>query len=413
MTPLKLAILSLIRHQFATVITVIAIGLSVACSGILLRLNQLSESRFAAMGHGGDAIVGAKAGGIEILISSLNGEGEFPEFLPYKLFESLRNDQSVKFEDGHASKPTYIKSIIPFVYFGKFSGFRMIGTDDSFLHRPTTEDSPTVSSGKWFEKAGDVVLGSIVAQTHNLKVGDLIKASPWIGDLDLPTSLELKVVGILAPTQTQWDRSLFSNLEQAQQVFTLNSIALSKRSIWGPAVLHYFLVYVHPAGFAELETLINKRTVGQVVQVEQQKKRLKELSSVGKNIGFFITGFIILLGGLSVCSMLLTRFEGMSLQLAVLRALGYTKRELSKWLLWEGLLLGMIGVVFGALLDAIGLPMIRSILGSALPSPELVASSLWDSSMIWLITIVATMTSVLVPMLKMSLQNTHNSLKGL
>lgn len=111
--------------------------------------------------------------------------------------------------------------------------------------------------------------------------------------------------------------------------------------------------------------------------------------------------------------MLLTRFEGMSLQLAVLRAIGYTKKELSAWLVWEGLMLGIMGVVLGALLDAIGLPIFRSLLGTALPRPELVSSSLFDSYMIWIIALLATTLSVLVPMLKMSLQDIHDSLKGL
>jgi putative ABC transport system permease protein len=105
MTPLRLARLSLSRHRFATAITVISIGMSVACGGILLRLHQLSESRFSAMGRGGDAIVGAKAGGIEILLGSLNGEGNFPDFLPYKLFESLRAEQAITHGDGVVTRP--------------------------------------------------------------------------------------------------------------------------------------------------------------------------------------------------------------------------------------------------------------------------------------------------------------------
>src|SRR4051812_11418281 len=98
MTPLRLARLSLTRHLFATAITVAAIGLSVACGGILLRLYLLSESRFEALGRAGDAIVGAKAGGIEILLGSANGEGAYPDYLPYKLFETLRAQQNVQFE---------------------------------------------------------------------------------------------------------------------------------------------------------------------------------------------------------------------------------------------------------------------------------------------------------------------------
>jgi putative ABC transport system permease protein len=258
-----------------------------------------------------------------------------------------------------------------------------------------------------------VVLGSTVAAEAGLKVGDSIKIQPWIGKNRTLPEVSLRVSGILLSTGSQWDRTLFSSIPEAHRVFEQNFSALADKSIWGPQVLHYFLVYLRPNGFAPFEALVNRRTVGQVVKVEDQKERLREISGAGRSIGLFVTTFVILLGGLSVCSMLITRFEGMSLQLAVLRALGYTSRELSKWLLWEGLLLGAMGVVLGALIDSIALPILRSLLGSALPPSDLVSSSVFDSAVIWIMAMVAIVASVSIPMVRMSRQDTHDSLKGL
>jgi putative ABC transport system permease protein len=411
MNPLKLARLSLTRHKFTTIITVISIALSVACGGILLRLYKLSESRFSTIGSGGDAIVGAKSGGIEILLGSLNGEGEYPGFLPYKLFQSLRANQTVTHEDGSTTKPNYIESIIPFVYFGKYEKFRVVGTDDSFFHRPKFQDTLRLKAGSWFHDKNEIVLGSIAGK--NNKVGDLIKINPWTGGEVFPAEIELKVSGILEATTSQWDRTAFSTVEEAQQIFLKYPSLIGSKSIWGPDVLNYFLVYLKPSGFASLEALINKRTVAQAILVDDQKERLQDLAGAGKSIGFFITSFVILLGGLSVCSMLVGRFEGMSLQIAVLRALGYTKKEISFWLLWEGFILGIMGVIFGALIDFLALPIIRSLLGSALPSIELVSSSILQSAMIWPIVIIAIMLSVFVPVIRMGQQDAHNALKGL
>lgn len=413
MTPLRLARLSLFRHRFATFITVAAIGLSVACGGLLLRLYEISESRFSVMGRGGDAIVGAKAGGIEILLGSLNGEGSYPDFLPFKLFESLRAENTVRFEDGSLSKSSYIQAIIPFVYFAKLDNYRVVGTDEIFFQEQRKRESMTLAEGNWFHQQGEVVVGSTVARTRQVQVGDMINIRPWVDEESRLPEVGLKVSGVLSPTGTQWDRTLFSSVEQAHQIFAQNLPLISGKSIWGPSVLHYFLVYLKPAGFAPLEALVNRRTVGQVVRVEEQKERLQEISGVGKSIGLFVTAFIILLGGLSVCSMLVTRFEGMSLQLAVLRALGYTKKEISKWLVWEGLLLGLMGVGLGALIDSLMLPILRSLLGTALPPAEIFTSSIWGSSVIWFIALVATVASVAVPMVRMSRQDTHEFLKGL
>ncbi|MBX2994136.1 MAG: ABC transporter permease [Bdellovibrionaceae bacterium] len=411
MTPLRLALLSLTRHRFATAITVIAIGLSVACGGILLRLYELSESRFSAMGSGGDAMVGAKAGGIEILLGGLNGEGSFPDFVPYKLFESLRVEQAVRFEDGASTKPSFIESVIPLVYFGKFGGYRLAGTDGSFFHRPRSE-SLTFAQGRLFESSGEVVLGAAVAQSLGLKVGDTITVQGWRDDSP-PSNLTLTVVGVLHPTGTQWDRTLYSSLDQAWSFFAESSAMIARKSIWGPQVLHYFLVYLKPGGFDGLETLVNRRTVAQAIRISDQKDRLQELSGAGRNVGLLVTSFVIALGALAVCAMLMTRFEGMSTQLAVLRALGYHKSEIARWLLWEGVLMGAMGLVLGALLDLMALPLLRSQLGSALPPAELVPSSLLISAPIWLAALLSTVAAVLIPLIRMGRQNTHDALKGI
>lgn len=412
MTPLKLAYLSLSRHLFSTIMSVIAIGLSVACAGILLRLYQISESRFSSTGNGGDAIIGAKSGGIEILLNSLNSEGNYPEFLPYSLFQSLKNEQSVTHGDGTVTKPSYIQSIIPFIYFAKYDQFRVIGTDENFFNRPTNRDQIILSEGHIPLKMNEVVIGSAVATLGKINIGDQISVQSWTGDSSISEKFSLTVVGILANTQSQWDRSLFTNLEQAHFILEKNISEIQDRSIWGAKVLNYFLIYTYPQGYKPLADLINKRTVGQAIHIETEKNKLQEISGAGKSIGLFVSVFVLMLGGLSVCSMLVTRFEGMSTQLAVLRALGYTKKELSRWLLWEGLLLGLLGIIFGALLDGLLLPVFRNLLGESLPPSELISSSIIQSSAIWIIALLSIVLATFIPMIKMSNTDAHKSLRG-
>jgi putative ABC transport system permease protein len=392
--------------------TVLAIGLSVACGGLLLRLYKLSESRFSTLGKSGDAIVGAKAGGIEILLGALNGEGDFPGFLPDKLFQSLRAEQTVQFEDGHVASPSSIQSIIPFVYFAKWNDDRVIGTDESFLNRPRGE-SLVLSTGHWFSQVGEVVLGASAAQKYHVHVDDTIKVHPWIGGDPLAIDLEMKVTGILMKTDSQWDRSLFASVEQAHQVFAQYPQLLANRSIWGSDILQYFLVYLKPGGFESFEALINRRTVGQVIRIEKEKERLQDLSGAGRSIGIFVTSFVLLLGALAVCAMFVTRFEAMSLQLAVLRALGFRKRELAQWLLWEGSLLALMGIFLGAVIDLVFFPILRDLLGTALPPADLVSSSVLQSGVIWLAALAATLLAIFVPMIQMSRQDAHQALKGL
>ena len=230
MTPFRMATISLIRHPFATVISVIAFGISVACAGVLLRLYQVSDSRFTAMGNGGDAIVGAKAGGIEILLNSLNGEGNFPDFIPYKLYKSLRSYESVGHTDGTVTQPFYLEDIIPFVYFARYGDYRIAGTESNFYERKNKEDSLKIAHGAWSIRPGEAVIGSLVAAKSGLKVGSTLNATAWFDDDPDPGSeVPLSVAGILEPTGSQWDRTIFSSVEQAHAVFNLHSAELKKK----------------------------------------------------------------------------------------------------------------------------------------------------------------------------------------
>jgi putative ABC transport system permease protein len=213
----------------------------------------------------------------------------------------------------------------------------------------------------------------------------------------------------LAQTDSVWDRALFSNLTVAREM--LAKIDLGNRSIWGNDVLNYFLVYTEPDGFHNLEALVNKRTVGQVVSIAEEKSRLADLTGTGEKLGLLMTFLIMLVGSFAVMAMMVTRFESMSTQIAVLRALGYKKTEVARWLLWEGLLLGVSACALGAMLDLLIFPWLRAQLGGALPPT--VASPLFQSIPVWIGAIAATVLAVTIPMIRVYGQDVHSSLKGL
>ncbi|MDD5361287.1 MAG: FtsX-like permease family protein [Ignavibacteria bacterium] len=412
MTPLKLAILNLSRRKLTTVFAIISISVSVACSGLLLRSYLLSSSRFNTLGDGGDAIVGAKNSGIEILLGCLNAEGSFPDFIPYVLFESLRKEQA---EPGTYAS-TRIKSVIPFLYFAKYKNYRVAGTDESFVKRPPPSPDINLAQGNWAVNEGEIVIGYSVAQKENLKIDDEISVNPWLSKKDSTADkyppVKMKVTGIFDRTNTAWDFELFSNVKQAQNVYRTN-IDSARISIWGPNILHYYLVYLDYGGKTPFVDLINKRTIAQVVFVTDETKKLRELLSTGKNLGIFITSMIILLGGLVVSVLMITRFDAMKIQLAVLRAIGYRKKEIAQWLLWEGILLGISACIFGALLDIAMFPLLKGAVGIGLPETAFAATSIFQSLPIWLITIVATCIAAFIPFIIFNRLDIHRSLKGL
>lgn len=408
MTPLRLAYLSLARKKTSTLIGLVAIALSVATSGVLLRLFILSDSRFQTLGKGGDVIIGAKAGNLDILLGSLNFEAKAPDFLPENLFRTLQASVAIRFEDGAKAKADFVKGVVPMLFFAEtLHGAPVVGTDDSFFKRPSREDDIPLSEGRLAETPSEVVVGSGLWAEHGYKLGDSIFANTLSKDSE---TLQLKIVGALKSTGTVFDRGVFARLDYGQQALFANN---QNTSIWNHHVLSYILVYLNPGGWEKLQSLINQRSVGQAVKIEEAKAKLEELTGVGRELGLLMTLLTIALGGLCVATLLISRFDAMSVQLAVLRAMGYRKVEVAATLLIEGLMLGVLSAGVGAALDGFLFPLIREHLSSALPPPSLVAVPLFASFPVWLAAIVASQLAVLIPLVKLYRQDVHTSLKGL
>jgi putative ABC transport system permease protein len=407
MTPFRLAVLSLTRQRVSSLIAILAIATSVATSGLLFRLYLVSNSRFSTLATGYDAVIGAKAGGIEILLNSLNGEGPFPDFVPAKLYESLKSHEAIQFGDGTFFQPSYLKSVVPVIWAANFHGHRVLGTTPEFLARPDGE-ALQMSEGRWVQGAGEVVVGAAAATSEGLHLADTVSVLPALATENSP-GVELKIVGFLAERNMAWDQMLFTDVPTAQKI--LGQVRLGDRSIWGNEVLHYYLVNLDEHGLAPLKALINRRTVAQVVSVPEETQRLKDLTGTGQALGLFVCGFILLLGSLSVVSMLVARFDGMSGQIAVVRALGYRTSAIARWLLWEGFLLGVTACCVGGLIDGLAFPVLRRLLGAALPGADMVSCPLYNSGWVWLAAILATTLSVSIPILRMARQNVHRALQ--
>jgi len=407
MKPIRLAYLNLTRHRLTTFIAIAALAIAVGSSGVLLRIYSLSNSRFTTLAKGGDGIVGAKAGHIEILLGSLNLEGDYPEFIPANLFDSLRGPE-------YSSKATeddgMLHTVIPILVFGKFKNYRVMGTDESFLHRARSEDNPIILTGKWYQNNGEVVIGSHVAQEESLKVGDKIKISPWVGNTNTPApDREFVISGIIEPTNSAWDNGLYSTVEVGREIFREGKI----KTIWDDKILSYFLVYMGPKAYGKFDSLINQRTVSQAVFTEQAKVLLESLTGTGRILGAMISALIIFLAGLCVSALMITRFDAMGTEIAVLRALGYTKKEITSWLLYEGLMMSLPACLLGALIDLASFPILKSILSSGIPMNPLVTISIFQSSIVWIAAVVATVLALLIPLARVYRQDVHITLRGI
>jgi len=203
LTP-TLALRSLANRRLATSLTVASIALSVALLVGVEAVRRGVREGFAGTIRNTDLIVGARGGSQQLLLSSVFGIGSPAGSMTWKTYERW-------------SKHAAIAWTIPISLGDSYRGFRLIGTTPEFFERYRFRDDGriTLASGRLLAGESDLVIGSMVAERLGLRLDTAIAVTHGLrgeGIADHDHHL-FTVVGILAPTLTPVDRSVFVTLE--------------------------------------------------------------------------------------------------------------------------------------------------------------------------------------------------------
>ncbi|MGD9524566.1 MAG: FtsX-like permease family protein [Gemmatimonadales bacterium] len=204
MLTLRLALRSLANRRLTTILTIVSIALSVALLVGVETVRRGVRESFAGTIRGTDLIVGARGSGQQLLMSSIFGLGSAAGTLTWETYERWAAHPAVEWT-------------IPISLGDSYYGYRVVGTTEAFLehYRFRNDGRPTVAQGTWVSSDRDVVLGSEVAERRQLHVGDEIALTHGLRGTGILDHEEhpFRVGGILAPTFTPIDRSLYVALE--------------------------------------------------------------------------------------------------------------------------------------------------------------------------------------------------------
>ena len=202
---LALAWRSLRNRPVTSLLTVAAVALSIT---LLLGVEQarrgMRES-FTGTIKGTDLVVGARGGTLQLLLGAVFGIGAPTGSVPYEVYETW-------------TKHPAIKWTVPLAIGDSYRGFRVLGTTPALFRHWRYRSAGTLSfaAGHVIATPRDVVLGSEVAATLGLRMGDSVtvghglNAVAGLGDHE---SHPFTVVGILQQTSTPLDRALFVTLD--------------------------------------------------------------------------------------------------------------------------------------------------------------------------------------------------------
>jgi putative ABC transport system permease protein len=357
-----------------TTLNVLLLALGLATITLLMLASSQLEDRMMRDARGIDLVVGAKGSPMQIILSSIYQLDIPTGNIPMKGAEALAKHRGVR-------------EALPLAMGDNHRGFRIVGTNHDYVKHYGAE----LKAGELWKGPLEAVLGADVAERTGLALGGTFAGAHGMsGDSEHMHDDHLyKVVGVLQPTGTVVDRLILTDVVSlwavhADQYGIKDAMRVAELlPDEGKELTALLIKYSTPLSAAVLPRYVNANSEMQAASPAFETARLFSIIGVGVDV---LRGFALVLifsAGLSVFIALYNALEERRYDLAIMRALGAGPRKLMALLLFEGLLLALIGAAVGLALGH-GL---TELLGMALKrakQPE-VTGLVWNMNELWLI----------------------------
>jgi putative ABC transport system permease protein len=355
----------LVRRPLVTLLTLLSVALGTALISGVLTLKREMHRSFEGANNVFDLVVGSKGSPLQLVLCSIYHLDQSPGNIPYHRYEVLKADHRVKYA-------------VPLGLGDNYQGFRIVGTDASLFKVKTRKaldraSAPFVSlrSGEIFQAPFEAVLGGFVAAQTGLNVGDTFSGTH--GLMKLEGSAEhnefpYTVVGILRMNGTPNDRAIFTPMES---VWTVHDAEEEEHREIG-----WLAAGIQPPGVPKIQApdvakderelsavLVQNKVLLQRFEMKEEINReteamaavpMEEMGRMFKNfIGpmqtslLAIAFLVVVVAALTILTTLYQSAERRRRDLALMRALGGRCSEMFTLVLFEALLLTMLGIAMG------------------------------------------------------------------
>ncbi len=345
------------NRKLTTSLTILSVALGVALIYSVLTLREETRKRFEEEGQSFDIVVGAKGSPLQLVLSALY-------FMDVPTGNIQRSDYEAikKNEDVAAAFPVCLGDT--------YHGFRIVGTTPD-LFDYTWESASTgekrqpfrLAQGQIFTKPFEAVLGSNVARTEGMNLGDTFIGAH--GFIQLPSGMAEEhaehpytVVGILAPSGTPNDRAIFCSMDSVWEVHghhdeadhaneagaheeknASDEITAVLVSLDSPATRFSFQEYVNDT-FNAMATI----PVNEILKLYTNV--LGSLKSILLAVGYLV----VVISAISILIGLYLSILQRKRDLAIMRALGASAFEIVGSVMIEAFWVTLLGIITGWLL---------------------------------------------------------------
>ncbi|MDT3428067.1 putative ABC transport system permease protein [Paenibacillus forsythiae] len=352
-----------IRHRlFLSFLTVCAIGATVAFI-VLFSLFRDSVEQGAEKGYGPfDLVIGAEGSETQLVLNTFYHIGAPTGNIPASVLDQAKSDSGVDKAYAMTTGDNY-------------NGFPVVGIDPEYFL--TRYGDRKLKEGALYAKTGEAVVGSHVAQTLGLHVGDSFTGAHGLVEEGEHHSAEeatgshagggegeeeehshegflYTVTGILPTLNTPDDRAVFTTVDYAWAVHELQG---EDREITAVLVKPATLLGAHNLkqtldGNSGVQAAYTSKAVSDVVNAVDQGSRLVGL----------LAGLCVLLAAITILLSLIAAAGERTKDAGLLRLLGKPKSYIWMTLVGEGLILTLTGLAAGFLAGHLAALLFREML---------------------------------------------------
>jgi len=349
---LNLAGKSAWNRKSTLALVVFAIALSTTLLiGIERVRSQLRQSFVQAI-SGTDLVVGARGNGVQLILYAVFHIGSATNNMSWDSAQRIASRDDVAWT-------------IPLSLGDSHRGFPVVGTtQDYFTHyRYQRNRELRFDRGAPFVDIFDVVLGAGVARQTGYVLGDRITLTHGTGKstssehADMPFA----ITGILAPTGTPVDTSLYISLEGFEAIhlgwqggapmpgFRIQAEHVTKFNLAPKNITALFVGLKNRARVFAVQRDINTDTAEALTGVMPgvALDQLWDMLNTGETALLFISGLVTVAGLAGLASTIIAGLGERRRELAILRSAGASPRDVVTLLALEGMLLMLTGVLIG------------------------------------------------------------------
>jgi len=342
----------------------------------MLQLNSLIKTQMDNNLKGIDMVVGAKGSPLQLILSAV-----------YHIDSPTGN---ISVEDAKKIKNNrMVGSSIDLLYGDNYKGYRIVGTEQKFLDLYKAK----IKEGRKWENPFEVVVGSKIYSKLNINIDDELVSSHGLRETGEEHADQLfKVVGLLEPSNSVIDQLIVTSPQSIWDLHDDHDHGSEEHEEEhehdeehdhehdeehdhehdeehdhdDKEITAMLIKFKSPMNIIQFPRQINEDTNLQAAVPSYEISRLFKLFGFGIETLTYLAYLIIIVSAFSLFINLFNSMRERKYEMALIRTLGSSRRQLSMMIIFESLILTTVGFFIGLLVSRLGVMFVSSLMEESL-----------------------------------------------